>query len=103
MKERPILFSTPMVQVLPPDGIKEQTRRTKGLNFINQGPDDWEFIGDSRTHDVPNPVCKGSNDLPWYQWSGVINNSHTFIAQCPYGLHIHVVTGRHFGFVTVLK
>lgn len=42
-KEIPILFSTPMVQALPPAGPKTNTRRTRGLDDINQAPDEWLF------------------------------------------------------------
>lgn len=43
MKTYPMLFSTPMVQSTM-EKIKTQTRRTKGLDEINENPDDWEFV-----------------------------------------------------------
>jgi len=39
---RQLLFSTPMVNATFA-GIKEMTRRTKGLEEINVNPDDWQF------------------------------------------------------------
>jgi len=43
VKERPIIFSTELIpKVL--DGTKTQTRRTWGLEFVNQDPDAFEFL-----------------------------------------------------------
>lgn len=43
-KEHPLLFSTPMVQAIL-EGRKTQTRRTKGLEFVNAEPDGYSFTG----------------------------------------------------------
>lgn len=44
MKYRPILYSTDMVKELI-QNRKSQTRRTKGLEFINNSLSDWEYLG----------------------------------------------------------
>lgn len=64
MKERPILFSTPMViEVL--NDAKDVTRRTKGLDKLNENPDAFSFNGikiqvcriwNSDIEENPNPL-----------------------------------------------
>ena len=44
MTERPIIFQSEMVKALL-DGRKRMTRRTKGLEYINNNPERWKFIG----------------------------------------------------------
>lgn len=43
MKEIGILFSALMVQA-DLDGLKSETRRTRGLKEVNECPDDWEML-----------------------------------------------------------
>jgi len=68
-KERPILFSTPMVQALL-DESKTVTRRVNGLDKVNESPLKWRFCRFNGSHAI---FCESSN-----------SESQIFI-KCPYG------------------
>jgi hypothetical protein len=75
-KERPILFSTPMVQALLA-GTKTMTRRTTGLDAVNKTPGHWEhkdFLTDLSDGDIKKAFFD----------SKFIDNYAQFI-KCPYG------------------
>ena len=48
MSEKGILMSTPMVIALIYEKSKSHTRRTAGLEKVNEHPDEWEFIDNGR-------------------------------------------------------
>lgn len=67
MKFIPLLLSTLMVQALP---RKKQTRRTKGLEFINNNSNKWEL---SRVHNGIAKFCE------FHNWTNEL------FMKCPYG------------------
>lgn len=75
VKARSILFSGPMVRALL-NGSKTQTRRTRGLDEVNESPDDWKLLSfqQSLLHNG--------------QWAGFFNSrvdATGLIVTCPYG------------------
>jgi hypothetical protein len=74
MKERPILFSAPMVLALRA-GTKTQSRRTRGLDKINADPDDWKLLG----------FVEG-RDRCWFSNSKLSGTDGSIEIRCPYGL-----------------
>lgn len=83
MKERPILFSTPMVQAIL-EGRKTVTRRIVKQTDLQKEPDFFQFIGNSKDIDLPRPAVKYENPT-FYGWHPVNNNGITYVLKCPYG------------------
>jgi hypothetical protein len=76
MKEIPILYSIPMVQAIL-DLLKRMTRRTRGLEKINQFPDLWICVG---TYHIL------TNDTFEAVFEHKITKQ-TITTKCPYGLY----------------
>src|SRR5690606_3289869 len=72
IKEIPLLFQTEMVRAVD-KYRKEQTRRAKGLNEINEAPDIYEYKG----------VLETGNHVFGRMWKGhFVQSKHI---KCPYG------------------
>lgn len=68
---KPILFKDIMVRAILAD-TKTQTRREKGLQILNENPNDWRYCAtDSRNGE--------------YIWQHKINISRLIVLKCPYG------------------
>lgn len=83
MKYTPILYSTPMVEAQL-DDTKSMTRRTTGLDGINENPDDWRHLPDYNQENIPRPAVKYDTGL-YFIWERVNNNMDNWVVKCPYG------------------
>lgn len=75
MNDKPILFSTPMVQSIDYNW-KTQTRRTRGLELVNSRPDDFTCDG----------LSSGANHSTLAGFRGKKNPlEYACVVRCPYG------------------
>lgn len=80
-KFHPILFSTPMVQAIL-EGIKTQTRRTKGLEGVNEQPDLLEYSGIRLTANFP----PKKTDFKVFHYFQTKESGFKEFVKCPYEL-----------------
>lgn len=85
MKEHPVLFSTPMVQANL-DNRKGMTRRTTGLDNINNDPDRFEFVRIQHYCDCCKAVFRN------------LSTGSTHIIRCRYGEPGDLLWVRETGF-----
>lgn len=74
MKERGIIYSAPMV-IAYRANLKTQTRRTRGLDKINEAPDDWKLLG--FVHE---------RNLWWFSNKKLNGIAGSVEIRCPYGV-----------------
>lgn len=82
-KEHPILFSTPMVRAIT-SGQKTMTRRAKGFGEVNEMPDRFVYVGNSKHMEVPHPAVKYDRST-YYMFNLTNSNGHSWVFKCPYG------------------
>lgn len=78
-KFHPILFSTPMVQAIL-EGRKTLTRRTKGLESINENPDAWDHVG---IMTIGNTALQKFRIYQWFEEKATGKHEQV---KCPYEL-----------------
>src|SRR4030042_574927 len=82
-KERPILFSTPMVVAIQNDR-KTHTRRTKELEYVNRDPDNYKYCG----------VDSEDANNHWFRYKNEIVDTNAFKLKCPYGQPGDILWGK---------
>lgn len=90
IKERPILFSAPMVVAIL-EGRKTQTRRVTGFSEINETPDEWSLYGLEKDPELIAGADKYGNDKVKKMSGYYALFEHTELGECyrsircPYG------------------
>lgn len=83
MKEIPILYSTPMA-IAKRDHRKTVTRRTRGLEILNERPDDYRFVTSSDVNEnVPRMAVK-YDDRVYYLLHLTWTNELDFVFKAPW-------------------
>jgi hypothetical protein len=81
--ERPIIFSTLMVQAIL-EGRKIMTRRIVKIPDVQANPDRFRYAGNSNEIEIPTPAI-GCDDRMWHQFKVINNNGTSWNDVCPYG------------------
>lgn len=72
-----------MVQAIL-EGRKTMTRRTKGLECVNDEPDFYTWCNEVNQMDIPHKAIRYDKNY-YYEFTGKYNNSTSVVTTCPYG------------------